>query len=382
MLAQQGISVTVIDASDTLDEQPRACHYGPAAKWELERAGVLAQITAEGFQPDGLSWRTHDGRRVAKLDFSSETESTIFRMVCLPLDRVLRILHDAAVAQGCEVLMQHRLTSEIGQSAAGAWVDVVLPSTKTKRLEADYVVGCDGASSQVRRALFGELDFPGKTWDQQIIASNAYYPFEKFGYDDVNFIIDQENWYMAAKISKDGLWRVTYGDMPGLTKQQYLERLPMRYKTLLPGQPEPTDFKVTNIGPYKMHQRLAPSFCKGRFVLAGDAAHLCNPFGGLGLTGGIADVGCLFDALVSIHTGLAGDGILDYYSTVRAHKYRTVTDPLSTSNFMRLWFKDPETTIAEDEFLGLLKKAEDDASLMRQIRQVSLHQQAAVKSLI
>jgi 2-polyprenyl-6-methoxyphenol hydroxylase-like FAD-dependent oxidoreductase len=82
---------------------------------------------------------------------------------------------------------------------------------------------------------------------------------------------------MAAKISKAGLWRVTYGDRPGLTKEQYFERLPMRFKEMVVGHPDPTEFKVANIGPYRMHQRLARSLRIGRFLLAGDAGHLCNP---------------------------------------------------------------------------------------------------------
>jgi hypothetical protein len=81
-----------------------------------------------------------------------------------------------------------------------------------------------------------------------------YYDFAKFGYEGSNFIVHPEDWYMAAKISKDNLWRVTYGDVPGLTKEEYVERLPARYREILPGQPEPSAYKVTNVGPYKMHQ--------------------------------------------------------------------------------------------------------------------------------
>lgn len=82
---------------------------------------------------------------------------------------------------------------------------------------------------------------------------------------------------MAAKISNDGLWRVTYGDVPNLTKEEYIERIPAKFKHMLPGAPTPDQFKVTNVGPYKMHQRLAKEMRVGRFLLAGDAAHLCNP---------------------------------------------------------------------------------------------------------
>jgi 2-polyprenyl-6-methoxyphenol hydroxylase-like FAD-dependent oxidoreductase len=94
-------------------------------------------------------------------------------MVCLELGRVIQILHDAAVKQEtCEILMNHKVTS-IGESESLAWVDATLPTGEIKRFEADYVVGCDGANSQVRRCLFGDLEFPGWTWDQQIIASNV-----------------------------------------------------------------------------------------------------------------------------------------------------------------------------------------------------------------
>ena len=82
---------------------------------------------------------------------------------------------------------------------------------------------------------------------------------------------------MAARISKDGLWRITYGDKPGLTREELIERQPMRFREFLPGNPGPDQYKVINISPYKVHQRLAPKMRVGRFLLAADAAHLCNP---------------------------------------------------------------------------------------------------------
>jgi len=54
------------------------------------------------------------------------------------------------------------------------------------------------------------------------IADNGqvYYPFEKWGYIDSNFIIDDEHWYMAARISNDGMWRVSYGELNGLSRDE------------------------------------------------------------------------------------------------------------------------------------------------------------------
>lgn len=83
-----------------------------------------------------------------------------------------------------------------------------------------------------------------------------------------------------------------------------------------------------SISPYKVHQRRANQFRKGRFVLAGDAAHICNPFGGLGLTGGIVDAGNLSDALIGVIQGLADESILDKYSEVRVKKFDVRSTPL------------------------------------------------------
>jgi len=105
----------------------------------------------------------------------------------------------------------------------------------------------------------------------------VYYDFKKFGYIDSQFIVHPKDWYMAARLTDDGLWRVTYGDEPGLSREQLIERQPMRFEQILPGAPKPGDYKMANIGPYKMHQRLAEKMRVGRFLLAADAAHLCNP---------------------------------------------------------------------------------------------------------
>ena len=82
---------------------------------------------------------------------------------------------------------------------------------------------------------------------------------------------------MAARITTDGLWRVTYGDKWGLSNEEYTQRQPKRFEEILPGKPKPDEYKLVGASPYKLHQRCAPSFRQGRFLLVADAAHLCNP---------------------------------------------------------------------------------------------------------
>lgn len=86
---------------------------------------------------------------------------------------------------------------------------------------------------------------------------------------------------MAARISphtgKEALWRVTYGELPGLSREELRARQPEKFRTFLPGHPGPEDYNVINFAPYKIHQRCAEKFRVGRILLAADAAHLCNP---------------------------------------------------------------------------------------------------------
>ena len=82
---------------------------------------------------------------------------------------------------------------------------------------------------------------------------------------------------MAAKISNDGLWRVSYGELAGLSHEEIIARQPEKFKSILPGNPLPGEYQLVSISPYRVHQRLARSMRVGRFLLAADAAHLCNP---------------------------------------------------------------------------------------------------------
>ncbi len=172
---------------------------------------------------------------------------------------------------------------------------------------------------------------------------------------------------MAAKITRDGLYRVTYGETPGLTTEQYRERQPWKFETMLPGHPKPDEYKIISLSPYKMHQRCAPKFRVGRILLAADAAHLCNPWGGLGITGGFVDVGGLFDCLAGIWDGKADESILELYSQKRIEKWKTLIDPISSDNFRRVSDSDPATRLERDEFLQVCKKNEADPDAIRNL---------------
>lgn len=93
----------------------------------------------------------------------------------------------------------------------------------------------------------------------------------------MQFIIDPEHWHMVARLTKNadgsGWWRVSYGEVSGLTREELIARQPMKYEAMLPGHPKPGEYNLAAISPYKIHQRLVDKMRVGRFCLAADAAH-------------------------------------------------------------------------------------------------------------
>lgn len=87
------------------------------------------------------------------------------------------------------------------------------------------------------------------------------------------------------------------------------------------------------------------------------------------MTGGIVDVGGLYDCLVGIYQGKADDSILDKYSDIRRQKWLDIIDPISSENIKRLFDQDPDKAMENDEFLKLCKKTETDLEFARQFQQ-------------
>ena len=277
MLAKQGISVTILERNNEYDKQPRASFYSYPATFEFKRAGIFEDIEARSFFADGVSWRHIDHNLIAQLQ--TKDNHPDFRMISLPLDELLPLIGSHLDKQPtAKILWSYNVTS-IGQDDNQAWVNVDTPDGPNK-LTATYLIGCDGGGSKVRRELFGQ-SFPGRTWDEQIVATNVYLHKLKENVPDdwttSNFMVHRDHFPMIAQISNDGMHRVTYGEKGNLTLEEMRARQPEKYKAFVPGKPEPEDYKIVNFSPYKIHQRLAEHLRVGRVLLAADAAHLCNP---------------------------------------------------------------------------------------------------------
>ena len=106
--------------------------------------------------------------------------------------------------------------------------------------------------------------------------------------------------------------------------------------------PAPRPYEIVHRNLYVTHQRVAARFRAGRVLLAGDAAHVNNPIGGMGLNGGIQDAANLSDKLARVLLDGASDKLLDLYDRQRRTVATEFVQEQSIANKKRLEAREPE----------------------------------------
>ncbi|KAF2266742.1 monooxygenase [Lojkania enalia] len=219
-------------------------------------------------------------------------------------------------------------------------VKIVGEGGKEEEIKADYLIGADGAKSTVRKLLGAE--FEGETLDAQLVATDIVFDFHRHGFYDANFVIDPVDYGLIGRIDNEGLWRVSYGVPRSATEEQIFEGVHEKLAKMLPGEGKDEDgerkYEVRRIAPYKAQQRCAETFWKGRVGICGDAAHLTNPYAGLGLASGIADAAALSEVLVQILTNKAAAPVqlLSSWSEARRQKFLNAVSQPSRMAYMRV----------------------------------------------
>jgi 3-(3-hydroxy-phenyl)propionate hydroxylase/6-hydroxy-3-succinoylpyridine 3-monooxygenase len=328
-LARRGLQVTVLDRGDGPVDAPRAAAYHFPVLEVFDEVGILDDVTAAGIRV------TVNNIHVLATGELLTTDLAILQGVVphpyninLGQDALSRIalehlsrLPGARVRWGADVV-------GIEQDAASATAVLADGS----RVTGDWLLGADGARSVVRKAI--GLGFEGSTWDDRFIATNIGYDFEAHGYGASNMVLDPDLGCIVAKLETasdahpHGLWRVTFAEDESLPEDEIPSRIAAFMQRFLPGEPE---FELVAFSPYRMHQRSAEAYRVGRVLLAGDAAHVTNPTGALGLTSGILDLDVLMPALAAVIDGSAPDSVLDDYSDARRTKFLEHTSPFASS---------------------------------------------------
>lgn len=358
-IARAGIPVLVLDSEPGIIEWPRAVVYHAPTVEMLDRLGLLDELKVAGILKQDYQFRTVDGEILAAPHMSVlRPQDTAFPYnLHMPQHELARaILRNFLAIPGAAVRWNTRVTG-VAQDGDGVIVTVDAGGA-TGEIRCDWLVGSDGGSSTVRRAVGQSFD--GYTHPERLVSTNLVYDFEARGFARANFVIDPKYWAVIVKVDRHGLWRITFGEDARLPEDGVRERIADHYRALLP---DDGAYELEAFAPFRVHERSAASFRAGRVLLAGDAAHVCNPYGGLGLTSGLLDADLLGDALTAVITRAASDDLLDRYAGERRRVFLEITGPTAAENIRRLKETDPEKKRADN---ARFQKLRDDVQFQRE----------------
>ena len=308
-----GIAALVLEQEQVLAEDLRASTFHPPTLDMLAQYGVAEELIAQGLRCDEWQIRDHETGNRAVYDLSylkGETDHP-FRLQCEQF-RLCRILENRlANASHVEIRMGAKVV-RVEQDANCARI-VYEKDGAEHVVTSRYVIAADGSRSTVRGLLGWELE--GKTYPETTILAITDFPFEDHiaGLSNVNYCWTEGGTFSLLKL-KD-FWRCSLYPRGEETIEEALK--PEAIEAKLQGivaRDEP--YNVLEIRPYRVHMRIAPDYRKGRVILAGDAAHINSPSGGMGMNGGVHDAFNLTDKLRQVLDG-ADEGLLDLYTRQR-----------------------------------------------------------------
>ena len=192
-----------------------------------------------------------------------------------------------------------------------------LRSGEAMRVNAQYLVACDGAGSSVRRALDMPMEGePVLSYSVGIYlrAPGLLNKHDKGPAERYIFLGPDGAWGHLTVVDGSELWRMTVigsedkieaadFDAEGWVRRGFGSR--------------DIDFTIESVLPWRRSKLVAQRYRKGRVFLAGDAAHVMPPNGGYGMNTGIGDATDLGWKLDARLKGWAGEGLLDSYDAER-----------------------------------------------------------------
>ncbi|RDW79296.1 uncharacterized protein DSM5745_06148 [Aspergillus mulundensis] len=366
LLAQQGIKVIVHETGPGISQSPRAVAYFPAVLEEFSKAGILDAVIAAGEKnQDGCDWRNKNGDIIAGID---PPPGNPYYAVMLSQPEFCQVVLDALIQTGnAEINFRHTLRGFQQRDGLVEYDVENEAASQPLRYKCRYLVGADGGRSTVRQNLGIQLE--GYTWESMLfVAVNFEYGLSELGWKAANFIVDPDDWGVVVKRGKGNSWRLATGILcPGAPtvkvnklNEATINIVKDRLSRFLPGDTSRIEYQA--IAPYVVHQRCASSFVQGNILLAGDAAHLNNPVGGLGLTTGILDAAHLAGSLRQVLKNGAPVELLTSYSETRRRVFRQTTNPITTANLRRLWSTTPEDVKERETFFEKLRDPKDVAT--------------------
>ena len=343
-LARAGVSVTVFERLAAPADDHRAATLQPSTLDLFEPLGLTPAILQQGLNSPVFQWRdrvTNDV--VAEFDYGRLADDTAHPYV-IQLEQHRTIL--IALAEALK-LPNYRLIRPVDmvavtQDADGVTATIRHDDGREETHRGRYLVGCDGGRSMVRKET--GVSFEGFTWPERfnIVTTSTDFA-DTMGFRLRNYCAHPDRWVSLMKVPGEdfgGVWRCVFPAKNEESDEEVMSDawIHARFAECLPGGAPP---EILHRNMYNVHQRVAGSFRSGRFLLAGDAAHINNPIGGMGMNSGFQDGLNVAEKLIAIFNGADPDPLLDRYDRQRRLTAIEYVQAQSIANKRTLEERDP-----------------------------------------
>ncbi|MEI4473813.1 FAD-dependent oxidoreductase [Frigidibacter sp. MR17.24] len=363
-LSRAGVPVVMLERTTDVPRDLRASTFHPPTLDMLAKFGIADRLVEKGLVCPHWQYRDRDTGVVATFDLGVLSDDTAypFRLQCEQWKMSDMLREDFAQAGGIDLRYGHTVTGFV-QDETGVTVTFADPAGAPGEIRGRYLIAADGAHSPIRKQL--GVKFDGQTIPEIFLSVSTTFDFGTVIPDlaPIAYVSDPDEWNVLLRTPS--LWRVLLPTDATLSDEQI--RDPETIERRLQGiQAKPGRYEIVHATAYRVHERVAEAYVHGRVFLAGDAAHLNNPLGGMGMNGGIHDALNLTDKLIAVLAGAPAETLGRYERQRRKVALDTV-QATTLRNRKMMSEKDPAARAAyHDELRGIVAdRAKHRAHLLK-----------------
>jgi 2-polyprenyl-6-methoxyphenol hydroxylase-like FAD-dependent oxidoreductase len=316
-LTRHGVPVRIIDNDSGPGFASRAIALHARTLEFYAQLGIADEVVARGLKMDRIHLR-RSGKSFAEIslkDMGHSLSSYPF-MLDFPQDDHEQFLVETLKKAGVEVDWNVTFKTLTQRDTA---VRAVLDKAGTEEIcDFDYLCGCDGARSQVRKVL--NINFPGGTYEQLFYVADVR--TNTVHVTDGLLNLGKAKFAFMMPVRSSGMHRLI-GFVPHVLE----DKVDLSFEDIRPSVEDLLRVKIADVNwfsTYRVHHRVAETFRDGRCFIAGDAGHVHSPAGGQGMNTGIGDAVNLSWKLAHVLQGRAPSSLLDTYEAERIPFARTL----------------------------------------------------------
>ena len=374
VLRRYGITCRIIDRDSEYHVHSRGKGIQPRTLEVFDDLGIVNELRAHGTSSGSVRFYTNK-QPVAEVmvpEIPPRPGIPYPSLLIVPQFQTERILRDrladfgVAIEHGRELIAfqddDEQVIANVKHSTTG----------KVEVIRAEYLIGCDGGRSFVRRQL--GLRFEGENHDQYWVLGDM----DIAGLDrDVTahaWFADDHTYLNATKLPSVSSWQVQASVEPNALGhiEAASAELFQRLFTERTGLPNVQVSNATWLSNYNVKRRMVDRYRKGRVFVAGDAAHIHSPAGGQGLNTGVQDAYNLGWKLALVLQGKAHAKLLDTYEEERLPVAQSVLHTSETGNSLFFSTNPFITFFRRFVFLPLLRQPRITAALLLKTTELDL----------